>query len=157
MNQLENDVILPREVDHPDLLETQKSCLDPIICWVNTELHTEIRPSEELLLNHVSDGDKAKLESYLSKFSFESLVGLKFATDSVKSVMLTMAAFGQHLDCEAAVSLSNLEEQFQISKWGNIEWAHDVTRLETLSRFTAAILFAIYSSEVYFKSHQFQH
>ncbi|XP_063716958.1 ATP synthase mitochondrial F1 complex assembly factor 2-like [Symsagittifera roscoffensis] len=151
INQLDCDAILIFESENEELLKIQNESLSPIIAWINQELNTSLKASKELLIVEISDDCKSKIAHYLEKFNFETLMGLKFAVDSLKSMLLTIAAFEQKIDCETAIQLSRLEEEFQIAKWGNVEWAHDVNRLEVLSRFSSAILFATFSSEMHYR------
>ncbi|XP_075241027.1 ATP synthase mitochondrial F1 complex assembly factor 2-like [Convolutriloba macropyga] len=148
VERLESDTIMSLEIENGELMQVQLSSLRPIFTWVNQQWGSNLHPSRELIVS-VSETCKQRCTDYLNKFSFDTLIGLKFASDSLKSVLLTVAAFEQQIDCESAVKLSVLEEDFQIAKWGNVEWAHDMSRLDTLSRFSSAILFATFSSEVH--------
>ncbi|KAK2103498.1 hypothetical protein P7K49_017354 [Saguinus oedipus] len=52
-------------------------------------------------------------------------------------MVLALGLIDLHLMVEQAVLLSRLEEEHQIQKWGNIEWAHDY-ELQELSEAWAA-------------------
>ena len=146
---LEDDTVLVQEDESSDLHELQQKSLAPILAWFNSEFNTNLAPSQNLFETKASESDKLKLQEYLRTHSFETLMGLKFCMDTVKSVVLSLAAFKQLINCDSAVQLSRLEEEFQISKWGSVEWAHEWSRLETLNRFTAGVLFATHCSETH--------
>ena len=150
VEQLEDDCVLVQEDSNSELFELQQNSLAPILKWFNSEFSTNIAPSRNLLQTKASESDKLRVEAYLKTHSFETLMGLKFCMDTIKSVVLSLAAFKQLINCDSAVQLSRLEEEFQVSKWGSVEWAHDWSRLDTLTRFSAGILFATHCSELHF-------
>ncbi len=78
--------------------------------------------------------------------SLPCLHALAFGVDAVKSVVLTCAVVERQLTVEEAVSLARLEVQFQTSKWGNVEWSHDLELHDTAARLSAAALFVLLNS-----------
>lgn len=68
-------------------------------------------------------------------------LGLVFAAESLKSLILALACIDRKLMSDQAVRLSRLEEDFQIKHWGRVEWAHDIAQHDLQARVAAAILF----------------
>lgn len=54
---------------------------------------------------------------------------------------MAFACIDRHITVEQAVRLGRLEEEFQIKHWGRVEWAHDVSELDSRARLAAAVLF----------------
>lgn len=69
-----------------------------------------------------------------------------YAVDTIKSVILTMACVDKRLSVEKAVTLSRLEEEYQLKFWGRVEWAHDLNQQDTQARMAAATLFIHFHS-----------
>lgn len=91
--------------------------------------------------------------------------GFLFATENLKSIILTLCCVEQEMSVEEAVQLSKLEEEFQVAgvfkrclgasvtdyvtcgislqteNWGRVEWAHDLSMADIQSRVSAAITF----------------
>ena len=60
--------------------------------------------------------------------------------EALKSLVLSLALTGGHLDVERTVELATLEQRFQTSTWGRVEWAHDVELAELRARAAAGAL-----------------
>lgn len=65
----------------------------------------------------------------------------------LKSMVLTLGLIDLYLTVERAVLLSRLEEEYQMQKWGSIEWAHDYELRELRARTAAGALFVHLCSE----------
>lgn len=89
----------------------------------------------------VPDTTKDKLRRHLSSYNFWCLIGFEYGVVSLKSLLLTLATVRCRLNVEEAVKLSVLEQEFQISRWGRVEWAHDVDYHELCCRLAAAVFF----------------
>lgn len=57
-----------------------------------------------------------------------------------------MACIDKRLSVEKAVTLSRLEEEYQLKYWGRVEWAHDLNQQDTQARMAAAVLFIHFNS-----------
>lgn len=69
--------------------------------------------------------------------------------DVLKSLILTLACVDRQITVEQAVKLARLEEEHQIEHWGRVEWAHDVSQLDSQARLAASILFVHFNSTEY--------
>ncbi|KAG3270316.1 ATP synthase mitochondrial F1 complex assembly factor 2, transcript variant X2 [Ictidomys tridecemlineatus] len=87
------------------------------------------------------------LTSHLASYNMWALQGIEFVVAQLKSMVLTLGLIDLHLTVEQAVLLSRLEEEYQIQKWGNVEWAHDYELQELRARTAAGTLFVHLCSE----------
>lgn len=128
--------------DEPDeLVNLQKKKWQPVLQWFNKNYGVSVEPSHGLLPVAIPDDAEERLKTHLTPLDTWSLTGLEFAVETLKSFILSMALVDNHLTIETAVHLSRLELEFQISRWGSVEWAHDLELMETRSRVAAAALF----------------
>lgn len=81
------------------------------------------------------------LREKLSRHNKWHLTGLKFGVDSCRSLIIMSCLLEGVITCEKAVTSSLLESQFQVRKWGRVEWGHDVEEAELMNRISAAVLF----------------
>ncbi|KAI1896001.1 hypothetical protein AGOR_G00090310 [Albula goreensis] len=123
LKYLETDTVCYRVEEPAGLVELQKNEWDPVLDWV------------ERRYNH------------LGSYNFWSLTGLEYVITQLKSVVLSFGLVDRHLTVEQAVLLSRLEEEYQIQRWGNVEWAHDYDMYELRARAAAGALFVHLSSE----------
>lgn len=70
-----------------------------------------------------------------------------YGVDTLKSVILTLACTERFLTPEKAVLLSRLEEEYQSSNWGRVEWAHDLNQQDLQARLAAVTLFVYFNSQ----------
>jgi len=147
---LDSDTICYRDDDPEELDRLQSELWDPIIDWFNEKYNCRIEPirqglvvPSEVIPSEVASEVKRQLESY----SLWSLQGIKFATENLKSLMITLALLDNKFSVNEAVALSRLEVEFQIGRWGRVEWAHDVDQLALQSRVAAGLLLHQFTCE----------
>ncbi|RVE59373.1 hypothetical protein OJAV_G00188000 [Oryzias javanicus] len=144
---LETDTICYR-VDEPlGLVELQKNEWDPVLHWMENRYNVTIGSSSSILGPEIPQATKDTFQQHLSSYSLWSMTGLEFVITQLKSVLLSLAMVDRYLTVEQAVLLSRLEEEYQIGRWGNVEWAHDYDMYELRARTAAGALFIQLSSE----------
>lgn len=143
LNFLDTDTLLFFADEEPaGLLEFQGENWSPVIDWFNESHQVEVIPSRSVLkLPVISPEDRNKIRRALLSRNFESVNGLMFGVEALKSIVLMMALMQNVITVDQAVSLSRLETEFQKRKWGNVEWAHDLELHDTTCRVAAASLF----------------
>ncbi|XP_031571861.1 ATP synthase mitochondrial F1 complex assembly factor 2-like isoform X2 [Actinia tenebrosa] len=128
-----------------DLVNLQKQEWEPIIAWFNARFNARFDVSVEsfgnLLVPSIPKDTTSKLTSHLMTVNDWAMTGLEYAVDTSKSFIIGMALLENHINVEKAAYLSRLELEFQIGRWGSVEWAHDVDLMEIRSRLAAASLF----------------
>lgn len=86
------------------------------------------------------------ISKQLMSYNDAAMQGFMCATDTLKSLVLTLACVDKRISVEKAVALSRLEEEFQLKFWKRVEWAHDLAQQDTQARLAASILFIHFNS-----------
>uniref|UniRef100_A0A9L0SII8 ATP synthase mitochondrial F1 complex assembly factor 2 n=1 Tax=Equus caballus TaxID=9796 RepID=A0A9L0SII8_HORSE len=170
---LDTDTICYRVEEPETLVELQKNEWDPVIEWAEKRYGVEIGSStsimgpsipartQEVLISHLASYNMWALQGTHRSRSAAALsqvgalgpdlacvpAGIEFVVTQLKSMVLTLGLIDLRLTVEQAVLLSRLEEEYQIQKWGNIEWAHDYELQELRARTAAGALFVHLCSE----------
>ncbi|XP_045382847.1 ATP synthase mitochondrial F1 complex assembly factor 2 isoform X3 [Lemur catta] len=144
---LDTDTICYRVEEPETLVELQKNEWDPIIAWAEKRYSMEIGSSTSIMGPSIPAKTREVLVNHLASYNMWALQGIEFIVTQLKSMVLTLGLIDLHLTVEQAVLLSRLEEEYQIQKWGNIEWAHDYELQELRARTAAGALFVHLCSE----------
>ncbi|XP_045680632.1 ATP synthase mitochondrial F1 complex assembly factor 2 isoform X2 [Phyllostomus hastatus] len=144
---LDTDTICYRVEEPETLVELQKNEWDPIIAWAEKRYGVEIGSSTSIMGPSIPDRTREVLVSHLASYNMWALQGIEFVVSQLKSMVLTLGLIDLRLTVEQAVLLSRLEEEYQIQKWGNVEWAHDYELQELRARTAAGALFVHLCSE----------
>ncbi|XP_042293759.1 ATP synthase mitochondrial F1 complex assembly factor 2 [Sceloporus undulatus] len=138
---LETDTICYRVEEPPALVELQKNEWDPVIEWAEKRYNVVIGSSTSIMGPSIPQSTRDVFVSHLASYNFWALQGIEYMITQLKSLILSMGLLDKHLTVEQAVLLSRLEEEYQIQRWGNVEWAHDYDLYEMRARTAAATLF----------------
>ncbi|XP_034952118.1 ATP synthase mitochondrial F1 complex assembly factor 2 [Chelonus insularis] len=141
INCLETDTILFQSDESEELYKLQVQRWDPIIQWFCDRYQVDIIKTKSISPPIIPANTKDILIRHISSFDSAALQGFMYGVDVLKSVILMLAVCDRYLNVEQAVSLSRLEEEFQISHWGNVEWSHELNKQDLQSRVAAAALF----------------
>ncbi|XP_070338351.1 ATP synthase mitochondrial F1 complex assembly factor 2 isoform X6 [Equus asinus] len=144
---LDTDTICYRVEEPETLVELQKNEWDPVIEWAEKRYGVEIGSSTSIMGPSIPARTQEVLISHLASYNMWALQGIEFVVTQLKSMVLTLGLIDLRLTVEQAVLLSRLEEEYQIQKWGNIEWAHDYELQELRARTAAGALFVHLCSE----------
>jgi len=117
----------------------------PIVTWFNHKF-----PDMNLQISHdltsaMSDSlDMNKTNSFekylIDNFDLSSLIAFNYISESLKSVVLTVALLDRFVpSVEEACILTNLEQEHQYDQWGKVEWYHEVNESELRSRVSSAL------------------
>lgn len=68
----------------------------------------------------IDNNSRIRLTNQLSNYSVLQLIGLQYATESLKSVFLTLATVSSRLHVDEAVELALLEQKYQSDIWGKV-------------------------------------
>ncbi|XP_077019517.1 ATP synthase mitochondrial F1 complex assembly factor 2 isoform X3 [Tamandua tetradactyla] len=138
---LDTDTICYRVEEPETLVELQKNEWDPVVAWAEKRYGIEIGSSTSILGPSIPARTREVLVSHLASYNMWALQGIEFLVTQLKSLVLALGLMDLYLTVEQAVLLSHLEEEYQIQKWGNIEWAHDYAVQELRARTAAGALF----------------
>lgn len=144
---LETDTVCYRIDDPPALVELQRNEWDPVLHWIENRYNVVIGSSYNILGPEIPEATINTFRQHLNSYNFWSLVGLEYVITQLKSVVLSLGIIDRHLTVEEAVLLSRLEEEYQIQRWGSVEWVHDYDTYELRARTAAGALFVQLSSE----------
>ncbi|KAH9503992.1 ATP synthase mitochondrial F1 complex assembly factor 2 [Bulinus truncatus] len=147
IHSLETDTVCYRLTEPTELEKLQQEKWDPIIVWAVKRHGLEITPTCSMAPPLVSPESKEIVRRHLLSYSDWGLFGYHYAVDCIKSLLIIMALVDKYISIETAVELARLEQNFQTSRWGTVEWFHDIELYELQSRLSAAILFIHWCSE----------
>ncbi|XP_036924709.1 ATP synthase mitochondrial F1 complex assembly factor 2 isoform X3 [Sturnira hondurensis] len=133
----------PTQRNKDQLIRAAVKFLDTDTIWYGVE----IASSTSIMGPSIPDRTREVLVSHLASYNMWALQGIEFVVTQLKSVVLTLGLIDLRLTVEQAVLLSRLEEEYQIQKWGNVEWAHDYELQELRARTAAGALFVHLCSE----------
>jgi len=142
LSYLPLDTILYRSEENERLWELQRELWDPVLHWFQKSFDVKLPiVAGAITPPHIPEESLAVLRRELMSYRFDAILGLQFAAEAVKSLILTMGVSKMHLTTDQGVRLSSLELDFQVQHWGNVEWSHDIERYDTLSRFSCGMMF----------------
>ncbi|XP_030067018.1 ATP synthase mitochondrial F1 complex assembly factor 2 [Microcaecilia unicolor] len=144
---LDTDTVCYRVEEPPGLVELQTNEWDPVINWAEKRYDVSIGSSTSIMGPHIPAETKEAFMKHLASYNMWALLGLEYIIVQLKSMVLTMGLVDRYLTVERAVLLSRLEEEYQIQRWGKVEWAHDYDLQELRSRTAAGTLFVHFCSE----------
>lgn len=144
---LEFDTLCYRTSTPPELLDIQNKNLDPIVQWFANKFKCNIPVTQNVVLPPIDPKTKEIIRNYLKSFNIWCMVGITYATENLKSLILTCALINRHLSVEDGVKFSRIEENFQISKWKSIEYHHELEKYNLETRVAAAIIFILLNLE----------
>ncbi|XP_054036254.1 ATP synthase mitochondrial F1 complex assembly factor 2 isoform X1 [Dryobates pubescens] len=144
---LDTDTVCYRVEEPPALAELQKNEWDPIVAWAEKRYNVTIGSSTSILGPNIPASTKETFISHLASYNMWALQGIEYVITQLKSLILSMGLIDRHITVEKAVLLSRLEEEYQIQRWGNVEWAHDYDLCELRARAAAGTLFVHLCSE----------
>lgn len=130
----------PQQEDD-ELYKVQCRDWDPVINWFNDRYETNLTKSRDISAPAMPVDTKMNITKHLLSYDLTSMHGFVFAVDVLKSMVLAFACIERFITVEQAVKLSRLEEEFQITHWGRVEWAHDLAQQDHQARLAAAVLF----------------
>lgn len=138
---LEMDTILYQSNESEELYKLQSEHWDPLIQWFCEHYAVNLVKTISIETPDVPIETKATLTKHLMSYNYSAINGFMYGVDAIKSVILTLAAAERAISIEEAVKLSRLEEDYQVSHWGSIEWFHEHNKQDLQARLAAAILF----------------
>ncbi|XP_041363581.1 ATP synthase mitochondrial F1 complex assembly factor 2-like [Gigantopelta aegis] len=144
---LETDTICYRLTEPPQLYELMCNEWDPLLHWAKDRHGIEIEPTTGIATPGVSPQTVETIRRHLMSYSDWALFGYDYAVDAIKSLIIIMALLDREISIDKAVNLARLELEFQIQKWGNVEWHHDLDLYELRTRLSASTLFIHWSNE----------
>ncbi|CAK9090075.1 unnamed protein product [Durusdinium trenchii] len=125
------------------LADRQRQEWGPLREWFESEYNVKLGVATGLASpNHPEETILRVTEQLLSRDIWE-LCALEIATQTAKSFIVASALVDRETClAEEAIRLAQLEEDFQVERWGMVEGDHDVTESEMLKWLTACRYFS---------------
>eukprot|EP00438_Fugacium_kawagutii_P032627 Skav203458 [mRNA] locus=scaffold2237:170621:180592:- [translate_table: standard] len=119
------------------LAERQRQEWGPLREWFQNQYEVKLGLATGLASpNHPEETLLRITQQLLDRDPWE-LCALEIATQTAKSFIVASALLDKSSTAEEAIRLAQLEEDFQIERWGMVEGDHDVTETEMLKWLTA--------------------
>ncbi len=136
------DLVCYRAIEPAELVERQSASWQPLVDWIATECGIRLRIVAGVVPAAQSRATNDAFHAAVSAVDDFHLTGLHAATAASGSLVIGLALARGRLDAEAAWSSSQLDETYQIERWGEDAAAADRRArlrvdIETASRFMA--------------------
>ena len=136
------DLVCYRAADPPELGHRQSAGWQPLIDWIASEFGIRLQIVSGVVPAAQSRATLDAFRAAISAFDDFPLTGLHAATTACGSLVIAIALARGRLDAEAAWSLSQLDESYQIERWGADDEAADrrahlMADIDAASRFMA--------------------
>lgn len=140
---LKFDTVRFRDTSQEELFKRQSRHWDPVMGWFEHEFSCQVPVDYGHITNTISvpQNTLATMSRYLNSHSRWPLVGLKYVTENLRSLILTTCLTRRFLSIEDVVGLARLETKFQTDKWSEVEWEHSIDEQILMSRASAGSLF----------------
>lgn len=143
IDYLSFDTVRFRETTNEQLLARQSRHWDPMVGWFEHRYscHLPIEYDNVTETKPLPDHTIRTMNELLRPLDRWPLVGLKFVTQNLKSLVLASSLTDKFLKVDDAIELARLEVKFQTEKWTKVEWEHDLDEQCTKARVAAGALF----------------
>lgn len=132
MNFSNSDLLCYRATDPDPLVKLQSAEWQPALDWAAQELGAHLEVRTALMIVEQPLAALAALRARVETLSDFELAGLAPATALLGSLVLGLALHCGHIDSQKALSLSLLDELWQVEQWG--EDAEAAARRALLAR-----------------------
>jgi chaperone required for assembly of F1-ATPase len=114
----ETDLLCYRAAEPPDLVERQAAMWQPLVDWAGMRFGAALAVTAGLMPTPQPAAALAALRRPLEVLPALSLTGLLAATGAAGSLILGLALLEHRITAEETWALSQLDETFQIERWG---------------------------------------
>lgn len=112
------DLLCYRASDPPDLAQLQAESWQPLLDWAETTYASRLRVTTDI--RPLEQSKEALLAIFRAVAASDDFVltGLHAATAASGSVVIGLALAGGHMESEEGYGLAQLDELYQIERWG---------------------------------------
>ena len=129
-DNLNNDMICYFANSPVELVDLQNKEWLPLINYMESSYNIELIYTSKLFSINQKPDSLLKLKNILNEINIFKLSALYTLSQITKSIIISLALVNNKISAKKAFENSNLEELYQISKWGKDEEAFD--RLNTI-------------------------
>jgi chaperone required for assembly of F1-ATPase len=106
--------------EHPtELVSLQDKIWNPLLQWVNETLAIDLKISRGVIFVEQDKESLKKIKEVLERLDSFALTALHGMITVTGSVSIGYALYCDHLSIEQAWNAGHLDENFQVSQWGN--------------------------------------
>lgn len=104
---------------YPDgLIARQRQHWDPVLAWAERDLGVRLIPVQGIMYADQPQQSLARIGELIAVYPYLPLAALHSITTLMGSVLLALAVARRHLSPEAAWEAAHVDEDWQISQWG---------------------------------------
>ena len=129
-DNLNNDMICYFANSPVELVDLQNKDWLPLINYMKSSYNIELIYTSKLFSINQKPDSLLKLKNILNEINIFKLSAIYTLSQITKSIIISLALVNNKISAKKAFENSNLEELYQISKWGKDEEAFD--RLNTI-------------------------
>lgn len=137
----DSDLLCYRAAGPEALIKLQRTAWDPLLDWARTALNAPLICAEGVM--HVPQDPQvlARLHGEVAKLSAFELAGFHDLVSISGSLILALAVIHGHLPAQEAWTLSRVDEDYQISQWGDDEEASELAALKRDAFINASVFY----------------
>ncbi len=140
----DTDLVCYRAAEPFELVQRQQRAWQPMLEWLRETFAVRLVVTTSILPLVQPPAARAALRGVIEDLDDWPLVGMHAATTALGSLVLGLALLRGHLDAEAALAASLLDELYEIERWGSdteAERRHQVLRRDVsgAARFLASL------------------
>ena len=124
-NKLNNDMICYFANSPIELVDLQNKEWLPLINYMESSYNIELIYTSKLFSINQKPDSLLKLKNILNEINIFKLSAIYTLSQITKSIIISLALVNNKISAKKAFENSNLEELYQISKWGKDEEAFD--------------------------------
>jgi len=113
---------------------------NPLTNWFSEHYHVHLALTTDITLTPQPEQTISTIRTHLLNQHPWALPAFHHSTTSLKSLVIAMAMLDGGLSAEEAIACSCLESDYQIDKWGEVEWQHTLDRARLSADVAAAVL-----------------
>lgn len=114
----ETDLLCYRASDPPDLVQIQAERWEPLLDWAAATYESRLQVTKDIAPLQQPKAALLGIFQAVAAYDDFVLTGLHAATAASGSVVIGIALARGHLDAEKGYELAQLDELYQIEKWG---------------------------------------
>lgn len=126
------DLLCYRVSEPPDLAERQDAAWQPLLDWAESQYGAALTVTRSIMPTDQPAAAVDNLRAAAASYDVFPLTGLHAVTAAAGSIVIGLAMAEQRLDAEGAFAAAQIDEAYQVEKWGEDDEAA-ITR-ETLKR-----------------------
>jgi len=113
---------------------------NPLTDWFSEHYHVHLALTRDITLTPQPEQTVSTLRAHLLNQHPWALPAFHHSTTSLKSLVIAMAMLDGGLSAEEAIACSCLESDYQIDRWGEVEWQHTLDKARLSADVAAAVL-----------------